>query len=114
MGEARDIRKIARSITNVENSNARANAEIKIEGSEINKKIPVLGITGTGGAGKSSVGPEYIPEHLRDSIFDGDKLFMLKRSEFWLSGIKSHKECKKLAAEFVENTFDELVDISLK
>ena len=71
-------------------------------------------ITGSNGAGKSSVGPDYIPSHLRSSIFDGDKLFMQKRSEFWLNGIKSHKECKKLAAEFVESTFDNLVEYALK
>jgi predicted ABC-type ATPase len=77
--------------------------------------VPVLYIiTGSNGAGKSSVGPDYIPIHLRDSIFDGDKLFMQKRSEFWVNGIKSHKECKKLAAEVVENTFDNLVESSLK
>mgnify|MGYP001361035103 CR=1 FL=1 len=71
-------------------------------------------ITGSNGAGKSSVGPDYIPTHLRDSIFDGDKLFMQKRSEFWINGIKSHKECKKLAAEVVETTFDNLVASALK
>ncbi len=77
--------------------------------------MPLLYIlTGSNGAGKSSVGPDYIPSHLRRSIFDGDKLFMQKRSEFWLNGIKSHKECKKLAAEVVENTFDNLVESSLK
>ncbi len=64
LGEVRDIRKIARSITNAENSNAAANAEIKIEGSELNKKIPVLGITGTGGAGKSSVTDEIVRRFL--------------------------------------------------
>ncbi len=77
--------------------------------------MPVLYIiTGSNGAGKSSVGPDYIPGHLRNSIFDGDKLFMQKRSEFWVNGIKSHKECKKLAAEFVETTFDNLVEASLQ
>ena len=70
-------------------------------------------ITGSNGAGKSSVGPNYIPSHLSASIFDGDKLFMQKRSEFWLSGIKSHKECKKLAAEVVQDTFASLVDLAL-
>jgi predicted ABC-type ATPase len=71
-------------------------------------------ITGSNGAGKSSVGPEYIPTHLKDNVFDGDKLLMQKRKEFWKSGIKSHKECKKLAAAFVENTFDNLVEMALK
>lgn len=76
--------------------------------------MPVLYIiTGANGAGKSSIGPEYIPIDLRESIFDGDKLFMQKRKEFWDNGIRHHKECKKLAAEIVENTFDELVDSSL-
>jgi len=71
-------------------------------------------ITGSNGAGKSSVGPDYLPSKLRSSIFDGDKLFMQKRSEFWINGIKSHKECKKLAAEVVENSFDDLVEFSLQ
>ena len=64
LGEARDIRKIARSITNVENGNAAANVGIKIETSSLNKKIPVLGITGTGGAGKSSVTDEILRRFL--------------------------------------------------
>ena len=77
--------------------------------------MPVLYIiTGSNGAGKSSAGHDYIPVHLRNSIFDGDKLFMQKRSEFWVNGIRYHKECKKLAAEVVENTFDELAESSLK
>lgn len=70
-------------------------------------------ITGSNGAGKSSVGPDYIPAPLNTFIFDGDKLFMQKRSEFWQSGVKSHKECKKLAIEVVENTFDTLVNTAL-
>ena len=70
-------------------------------------------ITGSNGAGKSSVGPEYIPVALREHVFDGDKLFMQKRSEFWTGGVKSHKECKKLAAAYVDQTFDELVENAL-
>lgn len=72
-------------------------------------------ITGSNGAGKSTAGADYLPSHIQQQvqIFDGDKLFMQKRSELWKSGIKSHKECKKLAFEFVENTFDELVENSL-
>jgi len=71
-------------------------------------------ITGSNGAGKSSVGSDYVPLHLRGSIFDGDKLLIKKRDEFWNSGIKSHKECKKLAIAAVLKTFDDLVDSSLK
>src|SRR6266496_2921435 len=72
-------------------------------------------ITGSNGAGKSTVGPDYLPLHIQQlgNIFDGDKLFMQKRSELWNSGIKSHKECKKLAFAFVEETFDNLVAVAL-
>lgn len=71
-------------------------------------------ITGSNGAGKSSLGPNYLPIHLQQSVFDGDKLFMQKRSEFFVGGIRSHKECKKLAGEYVEQTFDKLVEIALQ
>jgi predicted ABC-type ATPase len=72
-------------------------------------------ITGSNGAGKSTAGPDYLPAHILQSrpIFDGDKLFVEKRNEFWRSGIKSHKECRKLAWEIVEQTFDHLVEQSL-
>ena len=76
--------------------------------------MPVLYIiTGSNGAGKSSVGPDYAPVHLRKSIFDGDKLFMQKRSDYWKDGVRSQKECKKLAADFVDNKFDDLVESAL-
>jgi methylmalonyl-CoA mutase len=58
LGEVKDVRKIARLISNVENG-AQLNGQIKIE-----KKIPVLGITGTGGAGKSSVTDEIVRRYL--------------------------------------------------
>ena len=64
LGEVRDIRKIARSISNVENGNSAANADIKIDKSKEEKTIPVLGITGTGGAGKSSVTDEIVRRFL--------------------------------------------------
>jgi predicted ABC-type ATPase len=56
-------------------------------------------ITGSNGAGKSSVGIDYLPEYIRNNytIFDGDKLFMQKQKELWLSGIRAHKEAKKIA-----------------
>jgi predicted ABC-type ATPase len=76
--------------------------------------MPVLIIiTGSNGAGKSSIGPDYIPNKLRNSIFDGDKLFMQKKSELWASGIRSPKECRKLAFETVVETFEELVEDSI-
>ena len=58
LGEVKDVRKIARLITNAENG-IELNGNIKIE-----KKIPVLGITGTGGAGKSSVTDEIVRRYL--------------------------------------------------
>src|ERR1700761_2312621 len=71
-------------------------------------------ITGSNGAGKSSIGPEYLPSHIRQQgpIFDGDKLFVEKRKELWKT-IKSNKECSKLAYAFVTETFDQLVETAL-
>ncbi|HEX5149857.1 MAG TPA: zeta toxin family protein [Parafilimonas sp.] len=72
-------------------------------------------ITGSNGAGKSTIGPFYLPEHIRlqNTVFDGDKLFMQKQGELWRSGIRAHKEARKLAFEFVENTFNSLVETAL-
>jgi predicted ABC-type ATPase len=71
-------------------------------------------ITGSNGAGKSSVGPRYLPEKVfkQGPVFDGDKLFVEKRKEFWRT-IKSPKECSRLAYEFVVETFDLLVKKAL-
>lgn len=71
-------------------------------------------ITGSNGAGKSSIGPDYLPNHIRQQgpIFDGDKLFVEKRRELWKT-IKSNKECNKLAYAFVTETFDSLVETAL-
>ena len=72
-------------------------------------------ITGSNGAGKSSIGPDYLPDHIRQQgpIFDGDKLFVEKRKELWRT-IKSHKECSKLAYSYVTETFDRLVATALE
>lgn len=61
LSEWKDIRKIARQITNAENGVGAAN---KLPVSE-NRNIPVLGITGTGGAGKSSVTDEIVRRYLQ-------------------------------------------------
>lgn len=59
--EVKDIRKIARSITTAENTVASANhPPLPIT----KKAIPVVGITGTGGAGKSSVTDEILRRFL--------------------------------------------------
>ena len=60
LGELKDIRKIAREITNAENG-----LKTTDDGQQTtDKKIPVLGITGTGGAGKSSVTDEIVRRFL--------------------------------------------------
>ncbi len=67
-------------------------------------------ITGSNGAGKSSIGPNYLPTHITDTcpVFDGDKLFIQKRNELWQS-IKAPKEVKKLAFAFTVETFENQV-----
>jgi predicted ABC-type ATPase len=71
-------------------------------------------ITGSNGAGKSTVGPKYLPERIfnQGPVFDGDKLFVERRKELWRT-IKSPKECTKQAYEFVISTFDQLVEKAL-
>jgi isobutyryl-CoA mutase len=58
LGEVKDVRKIARIITNAENGLPQ-----KINGQGT---APVLGITGTGGAGKSSVTDEIVRRFLQN------------------------------------------------
>jgi predicted ABC-type ATPase len=67
-------------------------------------------ITGSNGAGKSTVGRDYLPENIRNhcEIFNGDKVFQDKKRELWLQGIRAIKESRKIASDFVDNTFDSL------
>ncbi len=60
LGEVIDIRNIARRITNAENDASLTNGGKK----ESPGAAPVLGITGTGGAGKSSVTDEIVRRYL--------------------------------------------------
>jgi len=60
LGEVKDVRRVARKITNAENGLTKN----KKEQQALDKKIPVLGITGTGGAGKSSVTDEIVRRFL--------------------------------------------------
>jgi len=71
-------------------------------------------ITGSNGAGKSSIGPDYLPQYIQNTctIFDGDKLFIQKRNELWQT-IKAPKEVRKLAYEFVVETFEQQVKEAL-
>lgn len=68
-------------------------------------------ITGSNGAGKSTVLPHYLPESIPQScnVFDGDKLFMEKQPDLWKRGIRANKEAKKIAFAFVEETFESFV-----
>ena len=62
LDEVKDVRKIARQITNAENG-VESGAFSREPGA---KTIPVLGITGTGGAGKSSVTDEIVRRFLNN------------------------------------------------
>jgi len=66
-------------------------------------------ITGSNGAGKSTIGPIYFPPHLQN-VFDGDKLYLQKRSELWRSGIRVQRELNSQASDFVDSTFESLVN----
>lgn len=72
-------------------------------------------ITGSNGAGKSTVGPKYLPDEIINScnVFDGDLLFVKKRNEYFPSKTKSPKEARRIAWEFVSNKFDSLVEDAL-
>jgi isobutyryl-CoA mutase len=61
LGEWKDIRRIARSISNAENNR---NGNEEPVASTATGEPPVLGITGTGGAGKSSVTDEIVRRYL--------------------------------------------------
>ncbi|MGE5106574.1 MAG: methylmalonyl-CoA mutase family protein [Sphingobacteriales bacterium] len=63
LGEAKDVRKVARQITNAENRTAD-----KLQNPKSKIPIPVLGITGTGGAGKSSVTDEIVRRFLNNFL----------------------------------------------
>jgi predicted ABC-type ATPase len=69
-------------------------------------------IAGSNGAGKSTIGPTYLP-YINGSqmeVFDGDKLFIDTQKRLWSEGIRAHKEAKKIAFQFVTDTFDKLVE----
>lgn len=69
LGEVKDIRKLAREITNAENGGGNTKVDGEIPA------IPVLGITGTGGAGKSSVTDEIVRRFL--NLFEDKTLAVI-------------------------------------
>lgn len=72
-------------------------------------------ITGSNGAGKSTIGPDYLPHHIRlnYTVFDGDLLFVTKRSELFPNVTRSPKEANKVALQYVVETFEELAENAL-
>ncbi len=65
LGEVKEIRTVARKITLAENGLSNDISEVTVLDTE---SIPVLGITGTGGAGKSSVTDEIVRRYLNTYI----------------------------------------------
>ncbi len=65
LGEVKDIRTIARHITNAENGTTEKDDRKQGKEKQVAGNIPVLGITGTGGAGKSSVTDEIVRRYLQ-------------------------------------------------
>src|ERR1700753_503885 len=66
-------------------------------------------------SGKSSVGRQYLPESIQNTypIVDGDLLFVKKLRELFPRLTPSPKEAKKLAFEFVVDTFEQLTEEAL-
>ena len=78
--------------------------------------MPVLYlITGSNGAGKSTVAPDYVPSGIKSNykIFDGDRLLMDKRNELWPNITKSQKEAKRIASKYVIDTLEAQIEYSL-
>lgn len=70
-------------------------------------------LTGSNGAGKSTVGSIYFPQEA-GVLFDGDKLYLEKRSELWKAGLRVQKELASQASDFVEKTFKGLVSDAIR
>jgi hypothetical protein len=67
-------------------------------------------ITGSNGAGKSSVGPVFLPEHIQQQceVFNGDKLVEDKKKELYKSGMRAFKEARNIAHEHLYNVWEAL------
>ena len=73
-------------------------------------------LTGSNGAGKSTTGHFYLPEHIRDKyeIFDGDKLFMQKRKQIYKIETPSLKEAERRTREWLYEDFEDRVARAIK
>ena len=71
-------------------------------------------ITGSNGAGKSTVGASYLPTEIQQnySFFDGDKLSLERRKELFHS-LRSLKEARKQADEWMYEYFMEKVKLAI-
>ncbi len=65
LDEMKDVRRVARAITLAENSDKDSRAQEFFRAEGATALLPVLGITGTGGAGKSSVTDEIVRRFLQ-------------------------------------------------
>ncbi|RYY31685.1 MAG: methylmalonyl-CoA mutase [Chitinophagaceae bacterium] len=69
LNERKDVRKLGRRISIAENTDAmpagQTNSDISSDTQQLQSNTPVLGITGTGGAGKSSVTDEIVRRFLQ-------------------------------------------------
>ncbi len=67
-------------------------------------------ITGSNGAGKSSVGPVFLPKHIQQQceVFNGDKLVEDKKKELYKSGMRAFKEARNIAHEHLYNVWEAL------
>jgi predicted ABC-type ATPase len=73
-------------------------------------------ITGSNGAGKSSVGPEYLPPHIKATcvLFDGDKLTLQKVRELKEHHKYGHKDAKEIAEDWIGQHFNTTAEDHLK
>lgn len=61
------------------------------------------------------MGPDFLPQQIRDSctVFDSDLLFVKKQRELFPEITRSSKEVKKIAFQYVVETFEHLVESAL-
>mgnify|MGYP001217400840 CR=1 FL=1 len=73
-------------------------------------------ITGSNGAGKSTVGSSFLPERIKNKyeVFDGDKLFMQKRKQIYKIETPSLKEAERRAREWLYEEFENRVASAIK
>ena len=66
-------------------------------------------ITGSNGAGKSTIGPDYLPLeiHHHYTVFDGDLLYTQKLKELFPDVIRSAKYARQEALDYVVQLFED-------